>query len=49
MSRWVKRGLWVAALVLPGGVLLLPVIVAVHGKERRDRRRTATAPDELST
>lgn len=30
---WLKLLLWLAAVVLPGGVLLLPVIYAVHRKD----------------
>jgi len=34
MAFWIKAGLFVAAAVLPGGVLLLPVIYAMHRRER---------------
>lgn len=37
MVFWLKLMLWLAVLLLPGGVLLLPVIYAVH-------RRGAPAP-----
>jgi len=35
MALWIKAGLFVAAVVLPGGVLLLPVIYAMHRNDRR--------------
>ena len=41
MAFWLKAGLWVAAIVLPGGLLLLPVIYAVH---RRDERIASVTP-----
>jgi len=42
MAFWIKAGLFVAAVVLPGGLLLLPVIYAMHRKER------ATEPAQRS-
>ncbi|MBX3268827.1 MAG: hypothetical protein KF729_01115 [Sandaracinaceae bacterium] len=42
MAFWIKTGLWVAAIVLPGGLLLLPVIYAMHRHEAR--REDAAAP-----
>lgn len=34
MAFWIKASLWTAVVVLPGGVLLLPVIYAVHKREQ---------------
>ncbi len=34
MAFFIKASLWVGVALLPGGVLLLPVIYAVHRKEQ---------------
>ena len=42
MTLWVKVLLWLAVVILPGGMLLLPVIYAMT---RSERRRSDAAPD----
>ncbi|MCA9605408.1 MAG: hypothetical protein KC619_07425 [Myxococcales bacterium] len=42
MFFWLKAVLWLAVLLLPGGVLLLPVIYAVH---RREASPATVTPD----
>lgn len=46
MALWIKLSLWVAVLVLPGGLLLSPLLVAMH---RRDRARRSAPEDRDST
>ncbi|MDH5490993.1 MAG: hypothetical protein OEY14_03375 [Myxococcales bacterium] len=43
MSPWIRRAAWAAAIALPGGLLLLPVIVADHLERRRQRGTTHPA------
>ncbi len=40
-----KVGLWLAVALLPGGVLLLPVIYALHRRERARLSAAAAARD----
>ena len=46
MALWIKVLLWVAVLLLPGGLLLSPLLVAAH---RRDLTRGERAEDRDST
>lgn len=39
MASWFKMGLWVVAVLAPGGFLLLPVLLAPH------KLRAARQPD----
>ena len=45
MALWIKLSLWVAVIVLPGGLLLTPLLVAVH---RRDLARRGEREDRDS-
>ena len=49
MALWLKALLWVAVLVLPGGLLLAPVLLAVHHKERLARAEADDASDAIVT
>ncbi len=37
MALWLKALLWIAIVLLPGGLLLLPVMIAFQERERRMR------------
>lgn len=41
MAGWIKGVLWIAVVLLPGGILLAPVLIGVHERERRARLRAA--------
>ncbi len=43
MALWLKATLWIAVVLLPGGLLLVPVLLAFHRRNRGDR-----APAEAS-
>lgn len=40
MAIWVKALLWIGLVLLPGGLLLAPVLYAFHRGERRARVRS---------
>lgn len=46
MALWLKVLFWIAVVVLPGGVLLLPLAVAVH--RRRPQPQPAGEPPSRS-
>lgn len=49
MAVWVKAILWIAVVLLPGGLLLAPVVLAFHQRDRRARARAVpVAPPALS-
>ena len=43
MGLWIKAFLWIAVVLLPGGILLVPVLVGFHERERRKRLRRPPA------
>jgi hypothetical protein len=43
MGLWIKAFLWIAVVLLPGGILLVPVLVGFHERERRKRLRAPEA------
>lgn len=43
MALWLKATLWIAVVLLPGGLLLVPVLLAFHRRDRRDRARAVPA------
>jgi hypothetical protein len=51
MALWLKALLWIAIVLLPGGLLLVPVAIAFRERERRGRaaaRQAAPDPDRAS-
>jgi hypothetical protein len=46
MALWVKALLWIAVVLLPGGLLLLPVLVALHGEESARSETSRGEPAE---
>ncbi len=50
MALWVKAMLWIGLVLLPGGLLLAPVLYAFHRRDRRARvRAVPVGPAPLST
>jgi hypothetical protein len=44
VSVWLKVVAWIAAVILPGGLLLVPILVADEVSRRRGRRTTDGGP-----
>ena len=42
MVFWLKLLLWTAVVLLPGGLLLLPVLYALHRRETGDEGEAST-------
>ena len=40
MAFWLKLLLWTAVVLLPGGLLLLPVLYALHRREAGEETET---------
>jgi hypothetical protein len=43
MGIWIKAFLWIAIVLLPGGILLIPVLIGFHERDRRKRLRAPRA------